>query len=455
MKKSFILSFIFSCLFVLSANAQISKAQVESGIQKCNNLIAAHDWHEAFATLRSLDAAIGSGNPGLHYLVTKQRYVMYYRINKHAEAKNNLALMENYAMASGDNATIEDMLKVKAGYNAYIGNTQVSRQCYKTIFDRRAKGKDDDGVEQCFKQLIAEAKQGKNNAMVNVIQGMYTTWQDSIASERSASELRNLKKEHAASLEEISDKEGTIAGQWALIVVLIVIAVGLGLGLAFFVLTMFRNISTIKKLRNSLDIVTKSNEQKSVFIRNISGQIAPSLDQIAKGNVKEHVPALQRMLQHAEEYMEIESTMKQPYETEGINVAKLCDEIATSFKGSKAPITTDATSMTFPLNKDAVTTLLKAIIGEIEADANTERITLAFKKRNPHTSQFVVTGIGMKIDEADRESLFTAFSKIYDLTVTDGLTLPTCALMACKMGGQLTLDESFAKGTRFVLEIHS
>lgn len=455
MKRFSTLFIALVCFFTLAANAQVTKSQVEQGIQTSNNLIAAHDWSGAFATLRGLDAAIGEGSPALHYLVSKQRYVMYYRIHRNAEVKAQLGAMENYAMASGDNAVIEDMLIVKAGYYGATGASQVSRQCYKTIFDRRSKGKDDAGVEQCYKSLISEAKQKNNTAMASTIQAMYNVWQDSIASERSANELKNVKKQFALAKEEIDDKAGTIAGQWAAIIFLVVVVLGLAAALAFFVLTMFRNINTIKKLRNTLDVVNKSNEQKSVFIRNISGQITPSLDQIAQGNGKLHIPALQKMLKHAEYYMELESTREERYETASMNMSKLCEEIAAKFENNAVPITTDATSMSFPVNKEATMELIEAVIGEVSKCKETERITLGFKKRNPTTGHFVVSAIGMKLAEEEKENLFTAFAKVYDLTETDGLTLPTCSVMALKMGGQLYLEKEFAKGTRFILEVHS
>lgn len=454
MKKISTLIVTLCCFAALTASAQLTRSQVENGIQKTNRLIDDHEWHEAFQLLRGMDSSLGKNHPELHYLIAKQRYLMYTRISKGAEAKSNLNAMEVYANKSGDDATIEDMLLVKAAYHAKNGNAQISRQCYKTFFERRAAGKDDDAKEKCFEQSINEAKQKKYNALAAALQQMYTAWQDSIAGERSASELKKTKQMYADAQETISEKESKISGQWFFIVVLIVIVAALAAALAFFIFTMFRNLRTIKKLRTSLDIANKSNENKSVFIRNISGQIAPSLDEIARGNGKQHVPALQKMLAHADEYMALENTREEHYETEDVNVGKLCEGIVSNHANSKIDVTTDAPKMSFPLNAEAVTQLIETIISEVSANNNTERITLGFKKRNPHTAQFYVTAIGMKVAEEERETMFTAFAKIHDLTVTDGLVLPACALMAYKMGGQLFLETGFAKGTRFVLEVH-
>ena len=43
---------------------------------------------------------------------------------------------------------------------------------------------------------------------------------------------------------------------------------------------------------------------------------------------------------------------------------------------------------------------------------------------------------------------------MHDLTKGDGLGLPICKVMAVKMNGDLIVDSSFTKGTRFLLDLH-
>ena len=62
------------------------------------------------------------------------------------------------------------------------------------------------------------------------------------------------------------------------------------------------------------------------------------------------------------------------------------------------------------------------------------------------------TGCG--IDEEKHDNLFKPFSEVKDLTLGDGLGLPICSLMATKMNGTLSMDTTYTKGTRFVLELH-
>ena len=59
----------------------------------------------------------------------------------------------------------------------------------------------------------------------------------------------------------------------------------------------------------------------------------------------------------------------------------------------------------------------------------------------------------MELSEQERSTMFTAFSQSNGEAQNDGMLYPTCAIMAYKMGGELTIDESFHKGVRFILEV--
>ena len=442
---------------ILSIQAQGSlKKQVEDGIKTSIRLTENHEWHEAFATCRALDAAIGKGNPELHYLVSKERFRMYSRINKSDDARSQMQLMESYARQSGKDDVIEDMLIAKGAYSAKTGNVNLAQKCYKEIFYRRAKGKDDDGVDKCFQSMVTEAKGKDNTLMASMLEKMYTQWKDSIASDKAAAELKAVKAQYAEAQEDIDSKATKIAMQWGFIIVLIVIAVALGLALAFFVMLKFKNMVKIKHLKDSLEIANNNNDRKSLFINNISEQINPSLDAIARGD-KQQVTALQNFMQHIKEYMILENSREQLYEQTDLNMENLCKDVVAEAKETikcDLPIKIDAHGITFPSNEEAVKQLLVCLIGELAKSKDTERISLEFKKRNPHTGNFIVTGIGFKIPENKRENLFQAFAEVKDLTVDDGMKLPTCALMAYKLNGNLRLDEDFAQGTRFVVELH-
>ena len=83
------------------------------------------------------------------------------------------------------------------------------------------------------------------------------------------------------------------------------------------------------------------------------------------------------------------------------------------------------------------------------------KIWLDFKKRGAHTHQFIISDTGCGIPEEQREEIFKPFTEVKDLTQGDGLGLPICSLIATKMNGNLTLDSSYTKGARFILELHA
>ena len=73
--------------------------------------------------------------------------------------------------------------------------------------------------------------------------------------------------------------------------------------------------------------------------------------------------------------------------------------------------------------------------------------------RTDTTVRFVVEDKGKGIAEADRERLFKFFTKVDDLSEGLGLGLPLSKRHACNLGGDLTLDDSYQGGCRFVVEI--
>jgi signal transduction histidine kinase len=304
--------------------------------------------------------------------------------------------------------------------------------------------------------MVAEAKGKENALMASMLEKMYTQWKDSIANERAAAELKAVKAQYAEAQEDIDSKATKIAVQWGFIIVLIIIGVVLALALIFFVMLKFKNMLKIKKLNDSLEIANNNNERKSLFINNISEQINPSLDAIAQGDSKQ-VTALQNFMQHIKEYMVLENSREELYEQTDLSMERLCMDVVSEVRQSVSadlPIKMDAHGITFPSNEEALKQLLVALIAELAKSKETERISLEFKKRNPHTGNFIVSGIGYSMPEERRDIAFQAFAEVRNLAEDDGMLLPTCALIAYKLNGNLRLDDEFSQGTRFVVELH-
>ena len=73
--------------------------------------------------------------------------------------------------------------------------------------------------------------------------------------------------------------------------------------------------------------------------------------------------------------------------------------------------------------------------------------------RHAENVRFIVQDTGKGINKADNERIFKFFAKIDDLSEGLGLGLPLAKRHAQNLGGDLTLDELYHDGCRFILEI--
>lgn len=465
MKKTlFILSFACCLMAVQAQNANLKKS-VEDGIKTSIQQTENREWKEAFATCRALDSMIAieeqkskKATPELHYLVSKERLRMYMRLNNAEQSKLQIEKLEDFAERAKQDEVSEDLLMTKAGYYQKFGMNDKSLQCYKQLVQKRSQGKDEQGVDKCYQDMLAQAKTGKNASLTRALERLYTNWQDSIKAVKAAQELQALQDDYKASQNLLRQKQNKIDTQKGGIIFLCILAAALAGGLLFFIGIMLKNIRQIKKLKKSLSIANDNNEQKSKLINNIGEQITPSLDAIESGNVKKHVQALKDLMQHIQAYMELESTREERYEMKDMNIQSLCEGIMNKAKESFRPdvvATLNVPRVNVRTNAEALENVLLYLLGNAAIHTETGKITLEFKKRSAHSGQFIVTDTGTGIPEEKRLTLFKPFAEVQDLTKGDGLGLPTCALIAYKLNGTLRLDEEYKKGTRFILELHS
>ena len=114
-----------------------------------------------------------------------------------------------------------------------------------------------------------------------------------------------------------------------------------------------------------------------------------------------------------------------------------------------------APKMSAKISKQYVSHILLHLLNNaVEFTPADGKISLEFKKRSAHKIQFLVSDTGCGIPEEKREDVFKAFLEIKDLNEGDGLGLPICKQMALKMNGDLEIDSSYTKGTRFVLSLN-
>lgn len=465
MKKLIIIFSLACSLFTVQAQNESLKKTVEEGIKTSIQQTENREWKEAFATCREMDALIAveerktkKAAPELHYLVSKERLRMYMRLNNAEQSKLQVEKLEDFAQKAESETIDEDLLLTKASYFQKFGMNDKSLQCYKQLVQKRSVGKDENGIDQCYQDMLAQAKQTKNTFLTRSLEKLYTNWQDSIKAVKAAQELQSLQEQYTASQHILRQKESKISTQNSVIIFLCILAAALAGAVLFFFGIMVKNTRQIKKLKNSLTIANDNNDQKSRFINCIGEQITPSLKAIEAGEVKKHTQALRNLMSHIQEYMQLESTREELFEMKDMNINTLCEDIMNKAKETFKPEV--AASLNVPrvnvrTNAEALENVLLYLLGNAAQHTDTGKITLEFKKRSAHTGQFIVTDTGDGIPEEKRANLFKPFTEIQDLTKGDGLGLPTCSLIAYKLNGTLRLDEDYKKGTRFILELHS
>ncbi len=465
MKKLLIILSFACCLMATQAqNASLKKA-VEDGIKTSIQQTENREWKEAFATCRSLDAMIAveeqkskKSAPELHYLVSKERLRMYMRLNNAEQSRIQIEKLEDFAEQTEQDAVSEDLLMTKAGYYQKFGMNEKSLQCYKALVQKRSNGKDEQGIDQCYQDMLAQAKQNKNTFLTHSLEKLYTNWQDSIKAVKAAKELKSLQDEYATAQHILRQKQNKIDTQRGGIIFLCVLVAALAGALLFFIGVMIKHIRQIKKLKNSLVIANDNNELKSKFINNVGEQINPSLEAIDSGNVKPHVKALKGLMSHIQTYMHLESSREERYEMKDMNIHTLCENIMSKAKEAFKPgveSVLNVPRVNVRTNAEALENVLLYLLDNAALHTETGKISLEFKKRSAHTGQFIITDTGTGIPEEKRANLFKPFAEVQDLTKGDGLGLPTCSLIAYKLNGTLRLDEEYKKGARFVLELRS
>lgn len=461
--------FALSILFVSGLNAVAQNSNIESsidnGIQTSIRQTENGEWKEAFATCRALDDAIrsyesssGKSMPQLYYKVAKERFRMYRRINKPQQCGEQLARMFTASSNSKSAAIEEDFMMTRADYLQWIGKHDASEACYKAIVQKNIAGKNDNDVETAYKKLIEKSKASNIASYIRTVEKMYANWQDSIGAIKAASDLKALQDNYVKAQEEISDKDSTIGWQNAFMVILGIIVAALTAALLFLGGYLMKSLMQIKNLKKSLSFANDNNERKGSFIDRLGEFLNPSLDAIDGGNVKANTTALRKFLANIRKYMQIESSREEHYELTDTDIQSLCGKIVEKAKNDShisIPVKVEIPRISFKTNNEALEEIISGVMAEMAENSKTESISIEFKKSGAKTGKFLITGLGMTLSDEDASNIFQPFTKVRDLTKSDGLRLPTCSLIAYKLNGNLHIDEAFSRGTRFILEMHT
>lgn len=417
-------------------------------------------WQEAFDLLRRADMVISESKlttpdrAANHYWVTKERFQMYMKMHRSESAKEHLNAMDNQANLSGDEALKNDLLYSKTLYYYTFGMTAQGNATFKEMVNKLTASKEFDKVDEVYKTLIANGRKSNNASLVAQSYSNYVAWKDSTDAIKHADEMKALKDQIAANEAEIAEKDSSLTTRWAFIVGLLILAGALAAVLVLGAVVLMRYILQTKKQKKIIELANDSNALKAKFISNMSAQLEPTLKKL--DNRLPEVQALLDFSKHVQTLSELENSDAE-LEMEEVQVHQFCEELMEQIRGTEqneVQLVVNAPKMSALVYRPYVSHILTHLLKNAAEYTPAEgKITIEFKKRGQHKIEFHVSDTGSGIPEEKRDDVFKPFLEIHDLTKGDGLGLPTCKQMALKMGGDLTIDTEYIRGTRFVLEL--
>jgi len=420
-------------------------------------------YKEAFDLLRRIDQTITDGTSdsklaaALHYEVSKERLQMNVKLRRADYAKEQLAIMDEQAKASADEALANDFLYNKAIYYYTFGQTAQGNAVFKEMSAKLTAQKEYSKVDEVYQTLIANGRRSNSASLVAQSYKSYIEWKDSVSALKHADETRALKQQIADNEAAIADRDSSLTARMATIVGLAILAAALAAALVVGGIVLMRYLLLTRRQKKQIQLANENNALKAQFISNISAQLAPALQQLDQHHPQ--VKALSEFASHIEQLSSLEATIDEPVEMEEVQIQPFCEAMADTIRDkvkSEVAIHVNAPRMVASFNKEYVAHILQHLLrnaAEYTPEGGT--ITLDYKKRGAHSHQFLVADTGERIDEEQRAELFKAFREVRDLTKGDGLGLPICRQMALKMKGDLDIDPAYTKGTRFVLDLHS
>ena len=446
------------------ANKGMMRQGVECGVKASTLYYKENMYKEAFDLLRVIDQSITSDRKdsfsdreGMYYLTSKERMQMYIKMRRSEKALEHLNSMDRHANASNDENLKNDLLYNKAIYYYTFGQTEKGNAAFKEMAGKMTATKEYDKVDEVYQTLIANGRRSNNASLVAQSYSSYIVWKDSVNALKAADEINALKQTIDKNEATIAEKDSSLASRQMIIIGLCILLAILAAALVVGAIILLRYIFLTNKQKKTIKMANENNALKAKFISNISAQLDPALRKL--DSTIPEVAALQNFSSHIQTLSELECSTEENLETEEIQIAQFCEDLMEQIRDKvKADVSLkiNAPKMSVMLNRKYVTHILLHLLNNAaEYTPEGGHITLDFKKRSVHKYQFLVLDTGSSIPEEKQEDVFKAFLEIKDLTKGDGLGLPICKQMAVKMNGDLTIDPTFTKGTRFVLDLYA
>lgn len=447
---------------------------IECGLKVSSLYHRENYFKEAFDICRSMYMLIAEGEQvqqkklySLYFPVTKERLQIYTKLKNPAQAKLQIDQLEELARQAGSTTLNEELLYTQANYYYTFGLNNQGDAAFRQLIAQYKEKKEYNKVSECYKNLITIARGANNAALVGRTYEQFIVWTDSVRSLTAQDELNVLKRQYEEGQQIIQEKEDSLSTKQYIITGLCTLVVILLVGLAFLVVLLLRFLSTIRKQKQSIQIANEHNELKSHFISSISSQMEPSLSTLTTSakqlpgaqTMIAQIEALRSFSNNIQTLSSLENSLTECYEINNINnISSFCEELIDKIKPNipqNVATTVNAPKLQVKANSEQLEHILMHLLHNAAKYTEEGKIILDFKKRGAHTHQFIVTDTGAGIPSEQQENLFKPFTEVKDLTLGDGLGLPICALIATKMNGSLTLDKSYTKGSRFILELHS
>lgn len=441
-----------------------AQKQAERLLKQAQRSHARNEYKEAFEMLRNAEQELtadeknkGQKFTSTRYSIIKERLQMYLNLRNPKRAQDQIERMESLLKGYKNDSLQNDLLYSKANCYYAFGKSAQGDIAINQLIGQYKEQKQYDKVNECYKTLINIARRAGNAALTARAYDKFILWNDSLKALTAQEELNALQLEYNKSLKIIQNKDNSLSNKQYIIIGLCVLAIALIAILVIGGIVLLRYIFLTRKQKKSICIANEHNELKSRFIRNISVQMAPTLDSL--DNKLPEVRALHSFANHIQELSDLENNLTVPYEMEEKNIASFCESVMDKIKGKTkedVSLTVNAPRLNIKIASEPLERILLHLLDNAARyTPEGGKIWLDFKKRGAHTHQFIISDTGTGIPEEQRENIFKPFSEIKDLTKGDGLGLPICSLIATRMNGTLSLDNNYTKGTRFILELHT
>jgi len=236
-----------------------------------------------------------------------------------------------------------------------------------------------------------------------------------------------------------------------------------------------------RDLKVALEKSEESDRMKTAFIRSMSHEIRTPLNAVAgfsqllctpdmelndeekadmQHRIKENVDQITVIVNELLELSKSESEMAlSEMDKENLMCNTLCRSVMEALR-DKTPTGVELRFTTtlpddYILHTNAAR--LKRALGHLISNAqkftDTGHIEVHCEPRDRHHVCISISDTGIGIDAKDSERIFENFSKVDDFKEGVGLGLPICRHLIRSLGGEVVLDTSYARGSRFVITL--